>query len=278
MGKVQRAMLACGTLVLAGAAATVAVPVLAQNVETWPPPGVSFNGDPSVPDISGLWQGSQIGKPGVAPAPNRGPPDGEPQVFWTPWPLPYKPAYQKIVDERAAAILQGRQLGDIGARCLPFGMPRMLLSQVYPNEIVQTSGQVTFYFYGTNPVTVWTDGRGHPKDHKPTFNGHSIGHWIGDTLFAETVGINDLTSLDHSVIPHSDKLKMNWTARKVAPDRLHVVATIVDDEALKEPITVVNIYRRKTDPNWQVLDDGSCFENNRTNVDEAGNTDGFVKF
>ena len=265
---------AFAALVLAGAAA----PVLAQEVETWPPPGVSFNGDPSVPDISGLWQGSQIGQPGVAPAPNRGPPDGEPQVYWTPWPLPYKPAYQKIVDEREAALKQGRALADISARCLPFGMPRVLLSRVYPDEVVQTPGQVTFFFNSSLPVVVWTDGRGHPKDWKPTFHGHTIGRWIGDTLFAETIGINDLTSLDHSRIPHSEKLKMNWTVRKVAPDRLHVIATIEDEEALREPISVVNIARRKTDPNWQVLDDGSCFENNRTNVDEKGNTDGFVKF
>ena len=274
MGGARNTVVAFAALVLAGAAA----PVLAQEAETWPPPGVSFNGDPSVPDISGLWQGSQIGQPGVAPAPNRGPPDGEPQVYWTPWPLPYKPAYQKIVDEREAALKQGRALADISARCLPFGMPRVLLSRVYPDEIVQTPGQVTFFFNSSLPVVVWTDGRGHPKDWKPTFNGHTIGHWIGDTLFAETIGINDLTSLDHSRIPHSEKLKMNWTVRKVAPDRLHVIATIEDEEALREPISVVNIARRKTDPNWQVLDDGSCFENNRTNVDEKGNTDGFVKF
>ena len=274
MGKARRTLLAFAAVVLAGAAA----PTLAKEAETWPPPGVSFYGDPSVPDISGLWQGSQIGVPGVSPAPNRGPPDGEPQVYWTPFPLPYNALYQKIVDEREAALKEGRALADISARCLPFGMPRVLLSRVYPDEVVQTPGQVTFFFYGAFPVTVWTDGRGHPADWKPTFNGHTIGRWIGDTLFAETIGINDLTSLDHSRVPHSEKLVLRWTVRKVAPDRLHVIATVDDPEALREPVTVVNVARRKTDPRWQVLDDGSCFENNRTNVDEKGNTDGFVKF
>ena len=270
----RKTIVAFGALALAGAAA----PVLAQEAETWPPPGVSFNGDPAVPDISGLWQGSQVGTPGIAPAPNRGPPDGEPQVYWTPFPLPFTPAYQKIVDEREAALKQGRALADISARCLPFGMPRVLVSRVYPDEVVQTPGQVTFFLYSSFPIVVWTDGRGHPKDWKPTFNGHTIGHWIGDTLFAETVGINDLTSLDHSRVPHSEKLVLRWTVRKVAPDRLHFIATVDDPEALREPVTVVNIARRKTDSRWQVLDDGSCFENNRTNVDEEGNTDGFVKF
>jgi hypothetical protein len=262
------------------ALALVGLPVaaFAQDAAPWPPPGVSLNGDPGVPDVSGLWLASMVGKPGVAPAPNRGPADGEPQVFWTPWPLPFTAPYQKIVDERARAYEEGRQLGDISARCLPFGLPKMLVSQVYPNEIVQTPGQITFYFYGAFPLTVWTDGRGHPADLKPSFTGHSIGHWIGDTLFAETVGINGLTSLDHAVTPHSDKVRMDWTMRMTTPDRLQVVITITDPEALKEPITVVNIYRRKNDSRWQVLDDGSCFENNRTQVDEAGNTDGFAKF
>ena len=246
--------------------------------ETWPPPGVSFYGDPAAPDISGLWQGSMIGVPGVQPAPNRGPADGAPQTYWTPWPLPYTPAYQKILDDRTAAYAVGRQLGDITARCLPFGMPRGVSTRVYPDEIVQTPGQVTFFVNSSMPLVVWTDGRGHPTDLKPSFDGHSIGHWIGDTLFAETVGINNLTSLDHSIIPHSDKLKMKWTVRRAAPDRLHIALTLEDEEAFTEPVVTTNIYRRKSDPNWQVLDDGSCFENNRTAVDEDGDTDGFTKF
>ncbi len=40
---------------------------------------------------------------------------------------------------------------------------------------------------------IYTDGRGHPAkdDYNPTTNGHSIGHWEGDTLLVDTVGFND---------------------------------------------------------------------------------------
>ena len=48
---VLESVLAFGALVLAGSG----IPAIAQEAETWPPLGVSFNGDPSVPDISGLW-------------------------------------------------------------------------------------------------------------------------------------------------------------------------------------------------------------------------------
>jgi len=40
---------------------------------------------------------------------------------------------------------------------------------------------------------IYTDGRTHPEkdDGEPTTNGHSIGHWEGDTLVVDTVGFND---------------------------------------------------------------------------------------
>ena len=117
------------TLLLTIAVAWLGAPAVAADpppATTWPPPGVSFFGDPAVPDISGLWQGSETGVPGVEPPPNRGSADGAPLSFWNPWPLPYTPAYQKIVDDRAAAYKEGRQLGDTTARCLPFGLPQGL--------------------------------------------------------------------------------------------------------------------------------------------------------
>lgn len=260
--------------VVAGSAASS----IAAGKETWPPPGVSFYGDPGAPDISGMWLGSETAKPGAEFAPNRGPADGSPAGSWDPWPLPYTPSYQRIVDEREAAAKQGRALADISARCLPFGMPHALAAKVYPDEIIQTPGQVSFFINSAFPIIVWTDGRPHPKDLKPSYNGHSTGQWIGDTLFVDTVGINGETSLDHGRNPHSDQLKIRWSVRRVAPDRLHIHVTLDDPEAFTEPVTTVNIWRRKTDPRWQLLDDGSCFENNRTKVDEHGNTDGFIKY
>jgi len=40
---------------------------------------------------------------------------------------------------------------------------------------------------------IYMDGRPHPKpeDLRPTYLGHSIGHWEGDTLVVDTVGFNE---------------------------------------------------------------------------------------
>lgn len=270
----MRRAIALATAFVLGATA----PALAADPQPWPPPGVSYYGDPAAPDISGLWMGSAMGIPGEGPVSNSGTTaDGRPPSYLAPWPLPYRPAHQAIVDERAAAAKKGVALGDIGSKCLPFGLPYMLVSQHYPEEIVQTPGQVTFYFFGTFPVTVWTDGRGHPADLKPSFNGHSIGRWVGNVLMADTVGIVPLSPIDSNHDPHSAKLHMKWRVERVSPDVIHTQITLFDDEAFTEPVTITNIAHRKTTAEWQILDDQSCFDNNQDTPPPKA-AEGFIKF
>jgi hypothetical protein len=63
------------------------------------------------------------------------------------------------------------------------------------------------------------DGRGHPDDFDPSYVGHSIGHWEGDTLVVDVVGLNDDTWLGSGTVGpkyammHSDKMHVveRWT-------------------------------------------------------------------
>ena len=81
----------------AAVAGFVCAAVAAAEPGSWPPPGVSFYGDPGAPDISGLWLGTAMHVPGSPTVVgNRGTADGRPPTYWAPWPLPYTPAYQKI--------------------------------------------------------------------------------------------------------------------------------------------------------------------------------------
>ena len=270
-----------GLITFATLAATAALGVAAAQgtmQQHWPPVGVSYDGDPKAPDISGLWLGVAMGVPGQGVANNFGrTADGRPPVYLQPWPLPYTPAYQKIADERVAAAKKGVSLGDISQRCLPFGLPQMLVSKNYPDEITQTPGKVTFWMYSTFPIMIWTDGRGHPKDLKPSYNGHSIGHWDGDTLVVDTVGILPTTPLDGLRDPHGPHLHIRWTVQKVSPNFLHTHVTFYDDDAFTQPVTLTNIWERKTERKWEILDDGSCFENNGAFKDTKVEP-GFMKF
>ena len=218
-----------------------------------------------------------MGAPGEKFAVGRGSADGRGATFWAPWPLPYTPTFQKLYDERVSAAKAGRQLGDISASCLPFGMPRAFVTKVYPDEIVQTPGEVTLFVNNTFPIVIWTDGRGHPRDLKPSYNGHSIGYWRGDTLYIDTVGIRGNTPIDSARNPHSEKLHMVSTIQRVGPDVLHVHVTLYDEDAFLEPVTTTNIWHRKSGSRWQILDDASCFENN-LNLPDATGAVGFPKF
>jgi hypothetical protein len=50
------------------------------------------------------------------------------------------------------------------------------------------------------------DGRSHPARPEPSYFGHSIGWWEGDTLVIDTVGFNESVWMDRSAMPHTDQL------------------------------------------------------------------------
>jgi hypothetical protein len=78
--------------------------------------------------------------------------------------------------------------------CAPGGTPTSITTQATehgPIEIVQRPGVV--WILTEFPQTIrWipTDGRQHSDDPDISFNGESVGHWEGDTLVVDTIGID----------------------------------------------------------------------------------------
>jgi hypothetical protein len=60
---------------------------------------------------------------------------------------------------------------------------------------------------------VFMDGRQHPAELDPTWWGHSIGRWDGDTLVIDTVGFNGKSWFDNKGHPHTERLHTieRWT-------------------------------------------------------------------
>ena len=83
-------------------------------------------------------------------------------------------------------------------------------------------------FFGRNIRQIYTDGRPHPADLQPTWMGHSIGKWDGDTFVVDTVGISDVNWLDRMGHPHSDKLHLIERFRRVDDKTLQLNLTIDD--------------------------------------------------
>jgi hypothetical protein len=116
--------------------------------------------------------------------------------------VPFQP-WAKLKFEANHALKQN----DLDLRCLPPGVPRIML-MARPFEIVQTPSRILFAYEGGAHVwrQVWMDGRAHPKEPNPNWLGHSIGHWDGDTLVVDSVGFNDRTWLDDAGHPHTEQL------------------------------------------------------------------------
>lgn len=119
--------------------------------------------------------------------------------------------------------------------CFPPGTPRIYL-QPFPMEIVQTPPRVLMIFEFNHFIRqIWTDGRGHNTDLGPTWFGDSIGHWEGDTLVVDTIGLNDKTWVDRAGHPHSDQLHVVERIRRPEPNMLQAGVTIEDPKAYTKP-------------------------------------------
>ena len=76
------------------------------------------------------------------------------------------------------------------AKCIPNGMPDVMQAP-YGFQFLLSPGQVTIIPDNNQVRIIYTDGRDHPSPDAlvPTFGGDSIGHWEGDTLVVDTIGI-----------------------------------------------------------------------------------------
>ena len=70
---------------------------------------------------------------------------------------------------------------------------------------------------------IYMNGK-HPDDivDYPEWEGHSVGHWEGDTLVVDTIGMREESWLDSVGLQHSGKMHMVERYTKTSPDTLHL--------------------------------------------------------
>lgn len=101
----------------------------------------------------------------------------------------------QLVTPMTAALADAQARHDVEAIrwCTNLGIPYMLGDRS-PLDIRQSPTVIAMVAAAQSSARyIYTDNRKHPdkEDMDPTTNGHSIGHWEGDTLVANTVGFND---------------------------------------------------------------------------------------
>ena len=101
-------------------------------------------------------------------------------------PAVFKPGIDRKIQEAGPGT---------GDECEQAGTPNATLTQINqhaPMELIQTPGRlVMLYEYPLDVRMIYMNGRAHPKDPDPTFNGDSTAHWEGDTLVLDVIAIDD---------------------------------------------------------------------------------------
>lgn len=167
------------SLAISSALMTCAYAQPASSAGTYPTPSPKdWANLATQPDWSGIWT------PNIR--------DQEKQVS-TNMP-PWTAAAQAQVKFQLAEEKAGRPT-PLFVNCLPESMPGWMLVSHNSLEFLFTPGRVTMLGEsdGGRIRRIYTDGRPHPDDPDPTFHGHSIGHWEGDTLVIDTIGVHPQT-------------------------------------------------------------------------------------
>jgi hypothetical protein len=117
--------------------------------------------------------------------------------------VPFQPWARALYDSRQVHELEPH------ARCKPSGTARQFLTP-YGVEFVELPEVKRLYIFDIGgPHTfrvVYMDGRPHPEHLSPTYYGHSIGKWEGDTLVIDSVGFNEGFWLDRRGLPHTTQM------------------------------------------------------------------------
>jgi len=187
------------------------------------------------------------------------------------------PPYNAEYEKQYMAHLKLRdedRYPDVQTNCgVPVGFPRILnLPDAY-EFVVRPDVFYIIAENGGNTMRVYTDGRKLPgkEDTWGTYTGVSVGHWEGDTLVWETVGLkgnrdND-SILDRTGLILSDEVKITTRMRKVNAETLEAKMVIEDPKAMTKPWTVTKQFR-KNKPGLFLYDYG-CAENQRNPVDTS---------
>jgi hypothetical protein len=185
--------------------------------------------------------------------------------------LPLTAEGKAAYENNVAGLKDGSIIDNARRYCVPDGLPRALATP-YPFEIFQTPpGQITIVHELNHQIRVIALDQPMPSEKElttlPFYNGHSVGHFEGDTLVVETAGFNEKTFVDGSGAPHTDELRTLERIRRISPTQLEDVITIHDPMYYTRDWQARFVYALRNDV-W--LEDYVCGEPHRDLSSVAG--------
>lgn len=209
-----------------------------------------------IPNIKGQYGDAPIELPAEVAYPSSDPRSLE--GYWEGWampvsedgkPPPYLPEVKAEQARRQTAEDKGAPTVPKGTLCRSVGTVTVGGNQ-FPTQIIQRPEKI---------VVISEEGRGvsfiymnaeHPKDLKPSLKGHNVGHWEGNTLVIDTVGLRatwgplgDRSEAAHIVT----RITRANTGDKRNGDRLVIKRTINDPKIYEHPYTTLSLARWRPD-------------------------------
>jgi len=163
---------------------------------------------------------------------------------------PIKPAKDTPFQPWAKAVFDDRQKNELEphTRCKPSGVARQFLTP-YGVEFVELPELDRLYIFDIGGPhtyrTVYMDGRTHPTNLTPSYYGHSVGWWEGDTLNVDTIGYNENFWLDRRGMPHTEAMHTLEKFTRTDSATIKYEVTVNDPGAYTAPWTTTFNLRRE---------------------------------
>ena len=152
---------------------------------------------------------------------------------------------KEALRKRNALVQSGKGGLSRQASCWPVGVPAFVLHVIHPIFLIQGPKEVVMVWQGDHVVRRVRLDVPHSRDVKPSWFGESVGHYEGDTLVIDTIGIDKRTYVDGYQTPHTEQLHVVERIRMVDGGKgIEVNVNVEDPGAFTMPWNAVQRWRR----------------------------------
>jgi hypothetical protein len=175
-----------------------------------------------------------------------------------------KPWVKDFMKKDNDEVLAGKIGFTARSSCMPAGVPAFMnYGGFQPLFFVQTPKVVWLIHTGNQEVRRIYLDVAHSQNPNPSWYGESVGHYEGDTLIVDTIGMNDKTFVDYFRTPHTTKLHVVERWKVIENGRtLEVTFTVDDPDAFNEPWSAIRRYRG-ANIEMRAQQEEICAENNQ---------------
>ncbi len=161
-----------------------------------------------------------------------------------------KPWAKAQMEKANDAVRAGKVPYITRERCWPAGVPGFTVyTRVQPIHFMQTKKEITIVNeLNTQIRRVYMDVP-HTKNPGHSWYGESVGHYEGDELVVDTIGLNDKTFVDNYRTPHTDQIHVVERWKLIEGGTiLQATVTVDDPGAFNMPWTGVQRWKRIARP------------------------------